>query len=48
MQSNIYLSRDIFIWPLLELNLQPGIILWVIKPLYGVLEAGNYWFKMYY
>ena len=48
MQSNTYLSRDIFIWPPRKLNLQPGTILRVIKPLYGVLEAGNHWFKMYY
>jgi len=48
VQSNTYLSRDIFIRPPLELNLQLGIILRVVKPLYGVPEAGNYWFKTYY
>jgi hypothetical protein len=48
MQSNTYLSRDIFIRPPLELNLQPGTILRVVKPLYGVPEAGNHWFKTYH
>jgi hypothetical protein len=48
VQSNTYLSRDIFIRPPLELNLQPGTILRVIKPLYGVPEAGNHWFKTYH
>jgi len=48
MQSNTYLSRDIFIRLPLELNLQLGTILRVIKPLYRVPEAGNHWFKTYY
>jgi hypothetical protein len=48
VQSNTYLSRDIFIRPPLELNLQLGTILRVVKPLYGVPEAGNHWFKTYH
>ena len=48
VQSNTYLSRDIFIRPPPELNLQPGAILRVVKPLYGVPEAGNHWFKTYH
>jgi len=48
VQSNTYLSRDIFIQPPLKLNLQLGTILRVVKPLYGVLEARNHWFKTYY
>ena len=48
IQSNIYLSKDIFIQPLYKLNLQLGTILWVIKPLYKVSKTGNYWFKTYH
>jgi len=48
IQSNTYLSRDIFIRPPPKLNLQPEIILRVVKPLYGVPEARNYWFKIYH
>ena len=42
VQSNTYLSRDIFIQLPPELNLQLGAILQVLKPLYGVLEARNH------
>jgi hypothetical protein len=31
-----------------ELNLNNDSVLKVIKPLYGIPEAGNYWFKTYY
>src|SRR6266702_1123658 len=48
IQSNTYLNRDIFIRPPHELNLQPGTILQVVKPLYGVPEARNHWFKTYH
>ena len=48
VQFNIYLNRDIFIQLPYELNLQLKTILWVIKPLYKVLEAKNYWFKTYH
>ena len=48
IQSNTYLSRDIFIQPPYKLNLELRIILQVIKPLYRVLEAKNYWFKIYH
>ncbi|OXV12184.1 hypothetical protein Egran_00055, partial [Elaphomyces granulatus] len=30
------------------LELPEGSILRVVKPLYGVPEAGNYWFRTYY
>jgi hypothetical protein len=48
VQSDTFLSRDIFIRPPPELNLQSGTILRVVKPLYGVPEAGNHWFKTYH
>ena len=25
-----------------------NIVMWVLKPLYGILEAGTHWFKTYY
>jgi hypothetical protein len=31
-----------------ELDLEDGSVLKVVKPLYGVPEAGNHWFKTYY
>src|SRR6266480_3650336 len=42
------LNRDFFIHPPPELNLQPGSILRVLKPLYGIPEAGNHWFNTYH
>ncbi len=30
------------------LNLKEGTILKVIKPLYGIPEAGNHWFSTYH
>jgi len=42
IQSLTTLNRDFFIHPLLELSLQPGSILQVLKPLYGIPEAGNH------
>jgi len=30
------------------LGVLQGIILKVVRPLYGIPEAGNYWFKTYY
>jgi hypothetical protein len=48
VQSNTRLSRDIFIRPPPEIGLRPGTILQVLKPLYGVPEAGNHWFSTYH
>jgi hypothetical protein len=52
IQSTTSLNRDFYIKPLYELAQQLGLqeqsILKVVKPLYGVLEAGNHWFKTYY
>jgi hypothetical protein len=46
MQSTIALNHDFYINPPRELaqqlNLKPGSILRVVKPLYGVPEAGNH------
>jgi hypothetical protein len=48
VQSNTHLNREIFIHPPSELGLSKNSILRVIKPLYGVLEAGNHWFQTYH
>ena len=48
VQSLTTLNRDFFIHPPPELNLQPGSILRVLKPLYGIPEAGNHWFNTYH
>jgi hypothetical protein len=42
VQSNTRLNRDFFVRPPRELELEEGLILKVVKPLYSVLEAGNY------
>ena len=52
VQSTTSLNRDFYIRPPSELlqrmGLEPDIILRVVKPLYGVPEAGNHWFKTYH
>lgn len=47
-QSNTSLSRIIIIRAPTELGLPRGTFLRVIKPLYGVPEAGNHWFNTYH
>ncbi|KAI1005289.1 hypothetical protein K3495_g2938 [Podosphaera aphanis] len=47
VQSTTNLNRDFYIRPPTELG-GDGTILKVIKPLYGVPEAGNHWFKTYH
>ncbi|OCK87450.1 uncharacterized protein K441DRAFT_594094, partial [Cenococcum geophilum 1.58] len=42
--SAIRLNRDFYIRAPLELS----TILKVVRPLYGIPKAGNYWFKAYY
>src|SRR6266700_5607095 len=42
------LNREFYIRPPRELPIDDDLILKVLKPLYGVLEARNYWFKIYY
>jgi len=48
VQSLTTLNRDFFIRPPPDLGLQPGSILQVLKPLYGIPEAGNHWFNTYH
>ena len=52
VQSTTILNRDFYITPPQELatqlNLRKDSILRVVKPLYGVPEAGNHWFKTYH
>jgi hypothetical protein len=52
VQSTTSLNRDFYVNPPYELaqqlNLQNDSILKVVKPLYGVPEAGNHWFKTYH
>ena len=46
------LNRDFYINPPRELakrlNLTDDSVLKVVKPLYGIPEAGNHWFKTYH
>jgi hypothetical protein len=52
VQSTTLLNRDFYVRPPKEINeiLQLGknTILKVIKPLYGIPEAGNHWFNTYH
>ena len=52
VQSTSNLNQEFYIWPPLELisllGASSDCILKVIKPLYGVPEAGNHWFAIYY
>ena len=52
VQSTTLLNRDFYINPprelARELNLKESSVLKVLRPLYGVLESGNHWFKTYY
>lgn len=52
VQSNTTLNREFYVRPPKELSQTLGImedtILKVVKPLYGVPEAGNHWFKTYH
>jgi hypothetical protein len=45
---NTYLNRDFYICPPKELRLKDGLLIRVIKPLYSIPEAGNYWFNTYH
>jgi hypothetical protein len=47
VQSKTPLNRQFFIRPPSELNLSKDSILRVVKPLYGVPEAGAHWFNTY-
>lgn len=52
VQSTTTLNRSFYVNPPQELTTELGIpqssILKVVKPLYGVPEAGNHWFKTYH
>jgi hypothetical protein len=52
VQSTTTLNRDFYVQPPAELTEHMGIpsdsILQVVKPLYGVPEAGNHWFRTYH
>jgi hypothetical protein len=48
VQSRTPLIRDIFARPPPELGLDKGTILKIVRPLYGVPEAGNHWFGTYH
>jgi hypothetical protein len=47
-QSTTYLARDFYVCPPQELNLPPGMLLKILRPLYGVPEAGTHWFRTYH
>jgi Reverse transcriptase (RNA-dependent DNA polymerase) len=47
-QSATTLKRDFFVRPPPELGLDSTQILRIVKPLYGVPEAGNHWFNTYH
>ncbi|KAI0991737.1 hypothetical protein K3495_g16450, partial [Podosphaera aphanis] len=52
VQSTTNLNRDFYVRPPFELReklgLRDDMILKVIKPLYGIPEAGNHWFRTYH
>ena len=47
-QSSTHLSREVFIKPPGELSLLNNIMLKIIRPLYGLAEAGTHWFHTYH
>jgi hypothetical protein len=48
VQSETTLIRDFYVEPPVEMNLTEEVILKVVKPLYGIPEAGNHWFSTYH
>ena len=48
VQSRTPLARDFYAKPPPELGLPPNTILKLVRPLYGVPEAGNHWFQTYH
>ena len=48
VQSKSYLNRRFYVKPPKELDLGNGNILRVLRPLYGVPEAGTHWFRTYH
>jgi Reverse transcriptase (RNA-dependent DNA polymerase) len=48
VQSSTILSRDFYVRPPEEMGFGKEQVLKVVKPLYGVPEAGNHWFHTYH
>ena len=48
VQSETNLIREFYVEPPMEMGLSNDIVLKVIKPLYGIPEAGNHWFSTYH
>ncbi|ESZ92707.1 hypothetical protein SBOR_6919 [Sclerotinia borealis F-4128] len=48
VQSTTDLSRLFYIRPPAEIDIGPNFIFQIIRPLYGVPEAGNHWFNTYH
>src|SRR5271170_4382435 len=48
VQSTTNLNREFYVRLPRELLINNNLVLKVLKPLYGVPEAGNYWFKTYH
>jgi hypothetical protein len=50
VQSTTTLNREFYVRPPAEMasQLPAGSLLRVVKPLYGIPEAGNHWFKTYH
>jgi len=47
-QSTTPLARNVFIRPPADLGYPDSKLLRVVQPLYGLAEAGTYWFHTYY
>jgi hypothetical protein len=48
VQSTTEINREFFVKAPAELSLQEGSLLKIVKPLYGIPEAGNHWFNTYH
>ena len=47
IQAKYKLGRRVYLEPVAEMNLPPGMVLSVERPLYGVPEAALYWYLTY-
>jgi hypothetical protein len=47
-QSHTSLTREFYVRPPQELNLLQGVLLKILRPLYGIPEAGTHWFRTYH
>ena len=48
VQSATNLNREFYVRPPRELQISDDSVLKVVKPLYGIPEARNHWFKTYH